>query len=166
MNKIWRTFLFNQENKLLTFYPYSIRKKNPNKAGIGPDTSAPCSTRIGLFLDLNQMIKGYHSCSLNVSSPLQVHFASYVLNKSIQCFFKFLRPSSCNWPNWHLQWVVGMITLGVGLIRINEILKISCHILLGKESQPNRKSTSQKKVNNKIHIASVDLCFDAFPNSD
>jgi len=34
------------------------------------------------------------------------------------CFFKFLCPSSCDWPNWHLLWVVGMITLGVGLIRI------------------------------------------------
>jgi len=37
------------ENKLLTFYPCSIRKNNkPNKAGIGPNTSTPCSTRIGL----------------------------------------------------------------------------------------------------------------------
>ena len=33
-------------------------------------------------------------------------------------FFDFLCPSSCDWPNWHLQWVVGMITLGVGMIRI------------------------------------------------
>jgi len=29
-----------------------------------------------------------------------------------------LYPSSCDWPNWHLQWVVDMIMLVVGLIRI------------------------------------------------
>jgi len=38
--------------------------------------------------------------------------------KLIQCFFKLVCPSSCNWPNWHLQWVVGIVTLGVGLIFI------------------------------------------------
>ena len=37
---------------------------------------------------------------------------------------------------------------------------------LEKESQPNRKSTSQKEVNNKIHTASVDPFCNAFPNSD
>ena len=56
---------------------------------------------------------------LKCPRPLLVHFAPYVLNKPIHCFFKLLCPSSCDWPNWHLQWVVGMITLGVGLIRIN-----------------------------------------------
>jgi hypothetical protein len=30
-------------------------KKKPNKAGIGPDTSDPCCTQIGLFLDLKYM---------------------------------------------------------------------------------------------------------------
>ena len=59
---------------------------------------------------------------LKCPKPLQVHFAPHVLNKPIQCFFKLLCPSSCDWPNWHLQWVVGMITLSVGLIRINSCL--------------------------------------------
>ena len=63
-------------------------------------------------------IKGCPSCSLNVPSLSRSILLPYVLNKRIQCFFKLLCPSSCDWPNWHLQWVVGMITLGVGLIRI------------------------------------------------
>jgi hypothetical protein len=33
----------------------------------------------------------------------------------------------------------------------------SCHILLQKRSFSNKKSTSQKKINNKIHIAYFDL---------
>jgi len=49
---------------------------------------------------------------------LYVHLTPYVLNKLIQCFFKFLWSSSSNWPNWHLQWVIGMIMLGVELILI------------------------------------------------
>jgi len=37
---------------------------------------------------------------------------------------------------------------------------------LEKKSYPNRKSTGQKKVNNKIRTTSIDQYCDAFPNSD
>ena len=40
------------------------------------------------------------------------------------------------------------------------------HILVGKGSLPNRKSTSQKEVNNKIRIACSDLYHKSFPNVD
>jgi hypothetical protein len=40
------------------------------------------------------------------------------------------------------------------------------HILVGKGSLPNRKSTSQKEVNNKIHIACSDLYHKSFLNVD
>jgi len=33
----------------------------------------------------------------------------------------------------------------------------SYHILVGKRSLPNRKSTSQKEVNNKIYISCYDI---------
>jgi hypothetical protein len=42
----------------------------------------------------------------------------------------------------------------------------SSHILVGKGSLPNRKSTSEKKVNNKIHITCSDLYRKSFLKSD
>jgi hypothetical protein len=46
-----------------------------------------------------------------------------------------------------------------------KILKIS-YILVGKGFLPNRKSTSQKEVNNKIRTACSDLYRKSFSNSD
>jgi hypothetical protein len=63
-------------------------------------------------------IKGCPSCSLNVSNPSRSILLHIFWTSPFKCFFKLLRPSSCNWPNWHLQWVIGMIKLGVGLILI------------------------------------------------
>jgi len=47
-----------------------------------------------------------------------------------------------------------------------KILKTSSHILGGNGTLPNRKSTSQKEVNNKIHAAYCDLYRKSFPNYD
>jgi hypothetical protein len=46
-----------------------------------------------------------------------------------------------------------------------KIPKTSYHILVEKGSFPNRKSISQKKANNKIHIASSNLYRRSFPNT-
>jgi hypothetical protein len=47
-----------------------------------------------------------------------------------------------------------------------KFLKKNSHILLEKGSLPNRKSTCQKEVNNKIHIACSEPYRKSFPNSD
>jgi len=102
---------------LLTFYPCSIRKKTSlTRLVLGRTHQPLVPHELGSSWTSIRWIKG--DMLLRCPKPLEVHFAPYVLNKLIQCFFKFLRPNSCNSPNWHLQWVVGMIMLGVGLIFI------------------------------------------------
>jgi hypothetical protein len=46
-----------------------------------------------------------------------------------------------------------------------KIPKTSSHVLVEKGSLPNRKYKSQKKVNNKIHIACSNLYRKSFPNT-
>jgi hypothetical protein len=46
-----------------------------------------------------------------------------------------------------------------------QIPKTSFHILVEQGSLPKKKSTSQKKVNNKIHIACSNLYRKSFPNT-
>jgi len=47
-----------------------------------------------------------------------------------------------------------------------KILKTSSHILGGNGSLPNRKSTSQKEVNNKIHSSQTMIHLKLYPNID
>jgi hypothetical protein len=46
-----------------------------------------------------------------------------------------------------------------------KIPKTSSHILVEKGYLPNKKYTSQKKVNNKIHITCSNLYRKSFPNT-
>jgi len=103
---------------LLTFYPCSIRKTSLTRLVLGWTHQPLVPHELGFSWTWTRWIKGCPSCSLNVPSPSRSILLHMFWTNPFQCFFKFLCPSSCDWPNWHLQWVVGMITLGVGLIRI------------------------------------------------